>query len=137
MKITIPDDFGDIKVLPEGPCTAILSGIFPGTSKSRQPKLTFKWTINSEMYDDPKDGSTVGETVLDTYSLQPQALWRLNEVYKAQTGENLPQGDYDIDGLVKILEEELLHEEANLELLTDLHPDTKAEMTKVNKITYS
>jgi len=99
MQIHVPEDLGgDLRVIPDDTYRATIADVFIGKSKSSgQPKATVKWTITSE-YSGPTEDedyvTTVGETVLDTYSLQPQAIWRLNDTYKLLTNDRLPMGDY-------------------------------------------
>jgi hypothetical protein len=84
--------------------------IFFGESKAGAPKLTVKWLITSE-YTGKKDkdySSTVGENILENFSLQEQALWNLNSLYKKATGERLPTGDYQPEEFVGLLKEKLI-----------------------------
>jgi hypothetical protein len=60
--------------------------------------------------------SAIGESVLETFSLQPQAIFRLNDVYKEVTGERLPQGDYSEEDIEQMLNEALTGSEWNLAL---------------------
>lgn len=119
MKIHVPENLGgDLKVLPEGPCTASIDNITLGTSKAGKPKATVRYILTSEMYK-PEDGqSSVGEVVLETFSLQPQALWNLNSLFKDCTGDSIPQGDHEPAELESILQEGLIGQEFNLILET-------------------
>ena len=126
MQIHVPEDVGgeDLRVLPEDTYQASLSDWFLGKSKAGQPKLTAKWVITSECNDpdvvkDKKYESTIGADVLDNYSLQPQALWKLNGLYKQVTGEKLPHGDFDEEGFHQMIKESLLGIEAELDIVTD------------------
>jgi hypothetical protein len=131
MQIQVPSDLGsDLKILPEGMADATISDLFLGTSAAGQPKLTVKYLISSQMntkgqtyIDDegdeqpfPKDFNTVGEVVLETFSLQPQALFNLNSLWKGVTGNNLPQGDYSPDEFISLLKEELKGRDFKLSL---------------------
>ena len=130
MKISIPKDLGgELKTLPEGPCRAVIEGISLGKSKADQPKATVRYICLTELY--PKDApeSSIGERVLETFSLQSQALWRINDLFKESTGENLPQGDYEDAELQEILEEALKGTEWNLLLGTEEYEGR--EQTKV------
>jgi len=132
MKITIPKDLGgELKVLPEGPCRAAIEGVSLGKSKEDKPKATVRYVCLTELY--PKDApeTSIGERILETFSLQPQALWRLNELYKESTGENLPQGDYEDPELQEILEEALKGTEWNLLLGTEEYQGN--QQTKVQE----
>lgn len=95
--IHVPEDMGggDLRLLPSGLANATLQKIYLGTSQNNQPKATVKFVITEEM-DGVEDGepSTIGETVLESFSLQPQALFKLNDMYKAVTGNNIPHGDF-------------------------------------------
>ena len=131
MKISIPKDLGgELKVLPEGTCRAAIEGVSLGKSKADQPKATVRYVCLTELY--PKDApeSSIGERILEFFSLQSQALWRINDLYKEATGENLPQGDYEDAELQGILEEGLKGTEWNLLLGTgeyEGHEQTKIQ----------
>jgi len=134
MKISIPKDLGgELKTLPEGPCRAVIEGISLGKSKADQPKATVRYICLTELY--PKDASesSIGERILETFSLQSQALWRINDLYKEGTGESLPQGDYEEAELQELLEGALKGTEWNLLLGTEEYEGR--EQTKVQERT--
>ena len=118
-RISVPEDMGSsLRLLPNGPAHAVLEKLILGTSKtSKQPKLTLQYVIDQDM-DDIPDGepTTIGEKVLETCSLQPQALWKLNDIYKAATGERIPHGDFDTSEFVGMVTEALAGTEWNLML---------------------
>jgi hypothetical protein len=105
MKVRVPEDLGgELRVLPEEAYEAVISDLFLGKSQTGNPKITVKYTITSESTTKEKgDPSTIGETVLETLSLQEQAMWRTNAFYKTITGERIPQGDYDEIEFVEML----------------------------------
>lgn len=108
MKISIPENIGnELRLLPPGPAKAVLEKIMLGKSKQGQPKATFKYTITEDLEVAEGTPSTIGETVLETYSLQPQAIFRLNDVYKTVTGDRLPQGDFSKEEMEQMLNENL------------------------------
>jgi len=134
MKITIPKDLGsELKVIPEGPCRAAIEGISLGKSKTDQPKATVRYVCLTELYPKGAPESSIGERILETFSLQPQAIWRLNDLFKEATGENLPQGDYEDTEFQEILEEALKGTEWNLLLATEIYDGR--EQTKVQERT--
>jgi len=122
IKISVPENVGgELRVLPEDTYEAAIQDIFYGLSQSKQPKITVKWVIQSE-YSGTKDKdyqSTVGENVLEAYSLQPNALWKLNTLYKTITGDRLPQGDYEPDDFVQMLKDNLIGSEALIDVVTE------------------
>jgi len=134
-KITVPDDLGgDLKVFPEGVYDFVLKDIILGTSQANKPKLTFRWICQSEAenakeIDDYE--SLMGETVLDSYSLQSQALWKLNSIYKQMTKEQLPQGDYEMDEFVGLVKDALDGASARVAV----QPDEAGERTEITNIT--
>ena len=137
MKITIPESIGGELRKLEGPCKVVLDKIMLGESKTRNPKATFRYTITEEM-NCIKEGepSAIGENVLETFSLQPQALFRLNDVYKAVVGEKLPQGDYTDKDLEELLNESLTGSEWALVLELKIPEDgssTEERTTIVKK----
>lgn len=132
MKISIPKDLGgDLKVLPEGPCRAAIEGISLGKSKEDKPKATVRYVCLTELYPKDQEETSIGERILETFSLQPQALWRINDLYKEATGDNLPQGDYEDPELQEILEEALKGTEWNLLLGTETYEGK--DQTKVQE----
>jgi len=134
MRISIPKDLGgELKTLPEGPCRAVIEGISLGKSKADQPKATVRYICLTELYPKGAPESSIGERVLETFSLQSQALWRINDLYKEGTGENLPQGDYGEAELQELLEGALKGTEWNLLLGTEEYEGR--EQTKVQERT--
>jgi len=101
MNIKVPENVGegDLRMLPvTNPLyEAQIADCFLGKSQANQPKLTVKYTITSE-YDGPEAKAkgfepTVGATVIESFSLQEQAIWKLNDLYKKVTGERIPAGE--------------------------------------------
>lgn len=135
MKIHIPENIsgGELRLLPEGPAQATIQDIFLGKSKTGNPKITIKWVVTSELFDGDADTS-IGDNVLDIYSLTEQALWRLNQLYMDATEEPLPQGDYSEEEFLDLLKENLIGLEANLILVTDIVNDK--ERTKIDKVEF-
>jgi len=132
MRITIPKDVGgELKVLPEGTCRATIEGLSLGKSKENQPKVTVRYICLTELYPSDFKDSTIGERILETFSLQPQALWRINDLYKEATGENIPQGDYEDLEFQEILEGDLKGTEWNLLLETETYEGR--EQTRVKE----
>lgn len=101
MNIKVPENVGesDLRMLPvTNPLyEAVIADAFLGKSGTGNPKLTVKYTVTSE-YTGPeakaKDfESTVGATVIETFSLQEQAIWKLNDLFKKVTGDRIPAGE--------------------------------------------
>lgn len=136
MKISVPENIGGELRKLEGPAKATLEKIILGKSKKDQPKATFRYIITEEM-DCVKEGeaTAIGETVLETYSLQPQAIFNLNSVYKEVTGERLPQGDYNEQDFEVMLNEALTGTEWSLLLELQIPADgsSTVERTQVVK----
>lgn len=109
MHIHIPENIGsDLRLLPDGPVVATLELIILGKSKAGKPKLTLKYIVTEDMETLPEgEPTTVGETIIETVSLAENALFGLNNIYKAATGEQLPQGDYSIEEFLEHLNETL------------------------------
>ncbi len=132
MKIHIPEGLGGDLKLIEGTGKAALEKIVWGVSKANQPKATFMYTLLDELNEDPDAPTTVGERVLETYSLQPQALFKLNETYKEATGEGLPTGDFSVEEFHTLIEEALLNTEWTLALVKGMD-DKGKDRTEVSK----
>lgn len=123
VKIHVPEDIGsDLRVVPEGTYKAIVKKFIPKMSTtSNQPKLVCRLTIQSEA--PGKHGkdyiSTIGETILDDFSLQEQAIWKLNSLYKQITNERIPMGDYTHEQFAELMNEHLGGAEVNIDVYTD------------------
>jgi hypothetical protein len=98
MKIHVPEDMGDsLKMFESDVYDATVKRVSVGEARSSgAPKCTIAWVISSEFSGKRPKGyeSTVGNIVLDTYSLQEQALWRLNDTVVTLTGSRIPQGEF-------------------------------------------
>ena len=70
--------------------------------------------------------------MLETMSLQPQALFALAKTWKDATGENLPQGDYDEAGFSELLNSTLTGTEWDLLLVQEI-PKGQTEIRTVIK----
>lgn len=130
MNIIIPENIGsELRVL-EGTAHVVLEKIIMGKSKANQPKVTFRYIIDEEMDgygEDTGVQSAVGEHVLETFSLQPQAIFKLNEVYMQVTGERLPMGEYTEDQFAQMLNEALTGTEFYLSLEAQLPADGSSD----------
>lgn len=93
MKIVIPENMGsDLRLIPDDSYNAVFADLFVGLSAAKKPKLTVKYVLTSEYTGkkDPKFKTCIGEAVLETFSLQPQAMFKINGLYKQVKGEDLP-----------------------------------------------
>ena len=123
MKIHVPENLGagKLRILPEDTYKAVVSDAFHKIAGSGKPVCYFRWTLKSEctkpnIIKDPNYISTVGEAVLDSYSLQEQAFWRIASDLETLTGESLPEGDYDSEDPVKMIKENVVGCEASIRL---------------------
>lgn len=105
--VSVPENLSSgLRLLPEGPAEATVDKVMVGTSKKGMPKATFKYIITEEMDNLPDDEPTaIGEAVLETFSLQSQALFKLNDAYKEVTGDRLKMGDYSKEEIEALLNE--------------------------------
>lgn len=135
--IHVPEDMGggDLRLLPDGLVGASLQQVILGVSKtSNQPKATLKYVITENMEgvgaDEP---STIGEVVLESLSLQPHAIWKLNDTYKMVSGENLPHGDFSPEQFASMLNETLVGTEWTLVLEQQIPPGQSKPRTTITK----
>ena len=139
MQISVPTDLGGELRKLEGVAVAQISDLMFGKSKAGHPKMTIKYLITEEM-DSIPDGEppTIGEPVLETYSLQSKALWKLNNLYKDVTGERIPQGDIDYEEFQAMLIETLIGKAFSLILELEIPGDGSStdERTTVTGKTY-
>jgi len=140
MKIKVPENVGggDLRVLPVSEPTyeAVLEDIFLGKSGTGNPKATVKYIVTSEYEGKEAKAkdfeSTIGATVLETFSLQEQAIWRLNDLFKQCTGERVPQGDFEEEEFLGMLKDAMVGTNFNLMLKNE--EDNKGAMrTQVEK----
>jgi len=136
MRIIVPEDIGGELRKLEGPCRATLDKIIIGKSKANQPKATFRYVITDDSQLKIPEGqpSAVGETVLETFSLQPQAMFRLNDLYKAALGERLPQGDFSLEEFEAALNDALAGTEWNLMLELQVPTDGSSTEERTNVV---
>lgn len=113
MKIRVPENVeGELRIIPDDTYKANVKDIFLGKSGTGNPKITVKYIITTET-SKPVAGepSTIGEVILETMSLQEQALFNVAGLYKACTGEKLPMGDYEMEEFVEIIKKNCLGSE--------------------------
>ncbi len=116
MKIVVPKDLGgSLRNDLTGTFEAVIADMFLGESRAKQPKITARYILKSEM-EGPHEGTTIGETVLESFSLQEQAIWKLNDLYKLCAGERLPQGDFDLQEFFEKVKEACVGKEVYLSL---------------------
>jgi len=135
MRIVVPENLGgDLRLLPPDTYSSEIQDIFLGESQAKQPKVTIKHVLTSE-YGGPRDDdfqSCIGEVVLDSFSLQTQAMWRLNDLYKEATGEKLPMGDFSKEEFEAMLKEKLVGTRWNILVDTEEVPGGR-EQTKIQQ----
>jgi len=138
MRYTVPEDIGSSLRKMEGVAVAEIQSLIFGKSSTGNPKLTVKYVLTEELDGTASgEGPTTGETVLETFSLQPQALWKLNDLYKSCTGERIPQGDFSQEEFEQLLSDALLNMGFNLVLNLAVPNDGKStdERTEVGERT--
>ncbi len=116
MNVKVPQDIGggDLRMLPvTNPLyEAQLSDIYLGKSGTGNPKATVKFIVTSD-YEGPEAKAkdfeqTKGATILESYSLQEQAIWKLNDLFKKVTGERLPAGETTEEEFLNMLKKALV-----------------------------
>jgi hypothetical protein len=135
MKFIVPDEIGSsLRVLPNDTYEAEIQKIMFGESSTKNPKVTLKLIIQSEPTEN--DGEpTIGEAILETCSLQPQAMWKLNDWYKGATGERLPAGDFDQEDFLTMLDEALIGSRWNILVETkDINGEERSQIDKFHPI---
>ncbi len=140
MKIHVPEEIGGkLKVLPECQVSARIQDLFLGESQTGNPKLTAKWVIIEECTDKKALKAVqqyntietiVGENVLEAFSLLPNAIWNLNDLFSDVTGERIPHEDYEPEAFLQMMKDALIGVEARLDLMLD--SSTGSARTVVN-----
>jgi hypothetical protein len=138
MKYVVPTDIGSsLRVLPPDTYEAEITDVSFGESAQNKPKCTVIFTIKSEYTGVKEEGfqSCVGEKVIDTVSLQPQAMFKINDYFKAATGDRIPANEdgYDKDEFEELIKENLIG--ANMSILLETDTSQGDERTKVKKFT--
>lgn len=132
--VHIPKGVGSDKLRNdmEGVAAAELTGVFWGKSQAGQPKATLQFTLTEDI--EGLEPPTTGEKVLESCSLQPQALWKLNSYYKEVTSQDFPEGDMSVDEFKEMVEGALLGSTWDLDL--KIGQDQKGEpRTEIRKAT--
>jgi hypothetical protein len=120
--ITVPKDMGGaLRNDLEGVCAATLTKLHWGVSQQKKPKVTIEFVLTQDIAG--IEPPTTGEKVLENCSLQPQAMWKINDYYKKVTGEDIPAGDVSYDQFKQMMEEVLLSTDWDLDL--QIAPDDK------------
>ncbi len=138
MKYVVPTDIGSsLRVLPPDTYEAEITDVIFGESAQQKPKCTIIFTLKSDFTGLKGDDfrSCIGEKVIDTVSLQPQAMFKINDYFKAATGDRIPANE---DGYDKAEFEELIKENligASMSVLLETDSSQGDERTKVKKFT--
>lgn len=113
--ITVPRDMGgDLRNDIQGVASATLNGLHWGMSKQQKPKVTIEFTLLEDIAG--IDPPTTGEKVLESCSLQAQALWKLNGFYKQATGEDIPAGEVSYEEFKEMIAGVLIGTQWDLDL---------------------
>ena len=138
MKYVVPVDIGSyLRVLPIDTYDCEVKDVFYGESKEGKPKATLKLIVLSE-FSGKKDAdfqSCIGETIIETMSLQPQAMFKVNDWYKGATGERIPAKPegYEKEEFEELLKNALIGTQFSVLIETDTSQGD--ERTKVKKFT--
>lgn len=98
MEIIIPETIGG--TLPSGTYDVVIESVEIRTSQSGNPKALVRYAVvdNDEF---------AGFSLFENFSLLPQALWRLNDLFRLLKKKNIPKGRYSSDEFEQILNDEL------------------------------
>lgn len=117
--ISVPKDLGgDLRNDIQGVAKGTLTAMHWGKSQEGKPKVTIEFILTEDI--PGLEPPTTGEKVLESCSLQPQALWKLNIYYKGAKEEDLPSGDHSFEAFQAIVEEALLETEWDLDLMVGM-----------------
>lgn len=133
--IEVPNDLGgDLRNDIEGVCRAELTKLNWGVSKKNQPKVTIEFTLVEDI--DNIEPPTMGAKVLETCSLQSQALWKVNSYYKGVTGEDMAAGKMTYEEFKIMMENTLLGTSWDLDLMigTDEKNEPRTQVRTANYI---
>jgi hypothetical protein len=140
MEIIIPEtiESGELKILPAGPAKLALTKMSCKASKtSGNPTIYAVFTVMEELANNPEGAPpTVGEKVMDTFSLQANAIWKLNDLYKAVMGDRIPMGTWSTEEeFMVIINDALLNTSWDAMLLVELDQEGKEKM-KIDQLQY-
>ena len=134
--INIPEKIGGKLFVGAGVCEAQLSRVSLGLSQNQQPKATLEFTITSEMSENTDEWTSMGERVLETCSLQEQAIWKLNDYFEQVATEQLPAGKMSGEDFQALMNEKLVGTNWTLELILD-KDDKDNDRTKVSQASFN
>lgn len=77
-------------------------------STDKGPYLRFFATIIENKSEPEKTPECVGKRVIIQTSLLPNAIWKLNQLYRACTGQDLPTGEYPLHEFYEAINKELV-----------------------------
>lgn len=130
--IQVPKDIGQGNLRSDimGVCRAELTKMHWGTSRQQKPKVTIEFILTEDV--EGLEPPTTGEKVLEACSLQPQALWKLNQYYKGATEEDIPSQEYTMQSFQDLIEGALIGSKWDLDLT--IGADDKGEpRTQIRK----
>jgi hypothetical protein len=105
-----------IKTLEPGTYRVTITRADKQQSKSGNPMVVFEYT-------DQEGGGKIPDFV----PIIEEAAWRFNSIYKACTGEDIPEGDYSEEELQNMLIEACLNQE--LVILVEEDTDQNGQPT--------
>jgi len=115
MRIVIPNDM-TLPPIPPATYRATISDQKYKTSSSGNPMLVLTLTLKSQ--GPIPEIKTVGRKLPDMIPITEDTLWRLNMVFKACTGADLPAGkDFSVEELISFVVSNVLNKE--VVVLTD------------------
>lgn len=118
MRIVVPADLS-LPLIPPGGYRARVSGYKVKTSSSGNSYIFWEFTLMSQGPDEKV--STVGRKVFDQTTLTEESLWKLNQLYNACTGEQLPPGEYSEEELINFVTSRCLNREIFIKIEHDVY----------------
>ncbi len=112
-KITVDPKLFNTSNPPEDDYTAIIKSIKSGKSKSGN----VKGTITLELTSNPSDGDeeTIGRKVLGNLTITAESMWKVNELYKAVSGDDMEAQDFESEEeLLQWLRDEVIGQQVDI-----------------------
>lgn len=103
-----------------------------GVSQEDNQKLSFMWEIIAPaMVGDQK---TAGRKVIDNFVFTEKALWKIAQIHKELTGQEIPEAKYSIDELIARLTSALTNKEALIRVEVVKSQDGSRDVNQVREV---
>lgn len=101
------------------------------TSNSGKDMLAVEWTLEGK---DPNGQNVAGRKVFDNVTFEESMVWKWNNLYKAGTGEEIPEADFTFEEMFGLVANAIQGKKFTLELTVVPKKDGDGENNSVKKV---